>query len=170
MDDKALGGLNRLGDRYSSSSGPPHRSGAVAQELPHDLPERDQAELSDAVQIAFPLLRGRVLAATRRLPGAADAPESHAFHEQLPNSPAAAVRAIHGAQRWLLAAAGLSATGVEVDSAFASGFTEAVRILQEVGRWSPAVAEWFAAIELVPGLAALEGAEDPAPSPPRPAE
>ena len=136
----------------------PQQGGVTRREDPRSRVPHDQADLSDAVQVAFPLLKGRVLAATRSLPGAADLPEPHGFHEEMPTTPQAAVRAIHAGQRALLAAGGHAATPLEIDMAFAAGHAEAVAILQDVGKWGASVAAWFAAIDAVPGLAELDDA------------
>ena len=156
MVEHGIGNLNRLGDRHRPSSDSSRKSDPAVREESQPRQEHDQAELSEAVQVAFPLLRGRVLAATRKLVATSDAPEPHAFHEELPGTSLDAVRLIHAAQRWLLAAAGRSATALEIDAAFVEGHAEAVAILQEVGKWDAAVVAWFAEVEAVPGLAAIE--------------
>ena len=163
MVDHGIGNLNRLADRHNPSSGTRQKNDASVPEESRGRQDRDQADLSEAVQVAFPLLRGRVLAATRRLLGSGQAPESHAFHEEMPGTPLDAVRLIHAAQRWLLATAERSATPLEIDAAFSEGHTEAVTILQEVGKWDASVVVWFAEIEAVPGLAVIEGRQGPAP-------
>ncbi len=109
----------------------------------------DQALVHSAAEIAFPLLRERVLAATRAALGEQSCGVGAGpvgFHEALPADPGAAVRLIHNAQAWLLGAAGLPRDHRLVDLAFAAGLREASGILADVRGEDAAVQEWFFAV------------------------
>jgi hypothetical protein len=142
-DNGALGGVQPTGDRHGRPAEPPPDRpppGGSHGSPPHQ--PADEALVHAGPDAAYPLLRERVLAATRRiLEHAATEPP---FAGPAKASPAAAVQRIRAEQRWLAGAGSArAAVAAGLELAFRAGYDDATAILRDVGRWDELVAAWF---------------------------
>jgi hypothetical protein len=162
-DNNAVGGVQATGGRFGSPRHTPERQGQPARGQAAQERAGDAVQLSDGLHAACPLLRERVLAATRRLlcsslqpspPAPVVAPEARTPKAASPrdslsvaDSPAAAAAAIVQQQRRLCGAR-LQEAGIGelLRAAFAAGLADARGILREVGRLDAGVEAWFAAV------------------------
>jgi hypothetical protein len=146
-DNNAVGGVQAAGGFGSPrQQHAPERQGQPARgQVAHERAS-DAVQLSDALHACYPLLRERVLAATRRLlcGGVQPSPPASVVG---PDSPAAAAAAIVQQQRRLCGAR-LQEAGIAelLRAAFAAGLAEARGILRDVGRLDAGVDAWFAAV------------------------
>jgi len=155
-DNNAVGGVQAAGGRFGSprQQQAPERQGQPARgQVAHERAS-DAVHLSDGLHACYPLLRERVLAATRRLSCCSGQPQPPASVVGLdspatgpPTGPAAAAAAIVQQQRRLCGAR-LQEAGIadQLRTAFAAGLAEARGILREVGRLDAGVEAWFAAV------------------------
>jgi hypothetical protein len=159
-DNNAVGGVQATGGRFGSprQQHAPERQGQPARGQAAHERAGDAVQLSDGLHACYPLLRERVLAATRRLPccspqlsppASVVGPDLSAAGPPIgpPIGPVAAAAAIVQQQRRLCGAR-LQEAGIAelLREAFAAGLAEARGILREVGRLDAGVEGWLAAV------------------------
>ncbi len=147
-DTNSVGGVRNLAKRYDAPQRhAPDRSVAPgARDTDDGRKPSDAVFVTDGQHIAFPLLRERVLAATRTVLGGS-AHSLPVTAEAEPNGPADAVAQVQHLQR---RCAGTRTQDPLVQQqlakAFVAGMQEAIDILRDVGQFDVTVANWFLAV------------------------
>lgn len=143
-DLASVGGVEPLGERYGQR--PPARDArSQAGRSPAGEPSpHDSCEVARGSEVAYGVLRERVLHATSERLGLTAVRPGGAFATAAPTTPQQAVLWVHADQHALLHGVPTDERALHAD--FARGIEDAAELLREVGQCDPATAAWFEAV------------------------